>query len=51
MLFITHDLRIAAQICDRIAMMQKVVIVELGPTAEVFAAPRHAYIGMLLDRR
>ena len=49
MLFITHDLRVAAQICDRIAVMRPGEIVELGRTAEVFAAPRHAYTRTLLD--
>ncbi len=42
-LFITHDLRVAAQVCDSIAVMRQGEIVEYGLTAEVFAAPRHAY--------
>ncbi len=42
-LFITHDLRVAAQVCDSIAVMRHGEIVEYGLTAEVFAAPRHAY--------
>ena len=42
-LFITHDLRVAAQICDRIAVMQNGVVVEAGATHEVFARPAHAY--------
>jgi peptide/nickel transport system ATP-binding protein len=42
-LFITHDLRVAAQICDRIAVMQNGVVVEEGTTVDVFAAPKHDY--------
>jgi peptide/nickel transport system ATP-binding protein len=48
-LFITHDLRVAAQICDRIAVMQRGVVVEQGPTAEVYAAPKHEYTRALFE--
>lgn len=48
MIFITHDLRVAAQVCDRIAVMQRGEVVEIGPTAKIFANPQHAYTTELL---
>ncbi|WP_298281023.1 ABC transporter ATP-binding protein [uncultured Bradyrhizobium sp.] len=49
MIFITHDLRIAAEIADRVIVLQKGQIVEEGATAEVFSAPRQAYTRDLLE--
>jgi len=49
MLFITHDLRVAAQICDRIMVMQQGRVVEQGATARVYAEPQHPYTRSLLD--
>jgi len=49
LLFITHDLRVAAQICDDVAVMQHGRIVEQGPAAEVLTHPRQAYTRALLD--
>ncbi len=56
-LFVTHDLAVAGEICDRIAVMYAGEIVEMGPARDVLERPRHPYAqGLLqtsasLDRR
>lgn len=47
-LFITHDLWVARFFCDRIAVMNKGKIVEIGPTEEIFTNPQHPYTQTLL---
>jgi len=47
-LFISHDLGVVRHISDRIAVMQKGVVVETGPAAEIFANPQHEYTRSLL---
>jgi len=48
-LFITHDLRVAAQICDTIAVMQRGRVVETGTAQAVLTQPSHAYTRALLE--
>ncbi len=48
LLFITHDLRVAAQIADRIAVMRRGQVVECGPAADVLLRPTHAYTAELV---
>jgi peptide/nickel transport system ATP-binding protein len=43
MLFITHDLRIASQVCDDLAVMSNGQVVEYGPAHQVFSNPQHEY--------
>ncbi|MFL1461793.1 ABC transporter ATP-binding protein [Roseococcus sp. DSY-14] len=47
-LLITHDLGLASEHCDRIAVMHAGHVVEDAPTAALFAAPRHPYAARLL---
>ncbi|MDI5920154.1 ABC transporter ATP-binding protein [Halomonas sp. LR5S13] len=49
LLFITHDLRVAAQICDHIIVMQHGRIVEHGTAEAVFLSPQEAYTRELLE--
>ena len=49
LLFITHDLRVAAQICDEVVVMQHGRVVEQGPAAEVLTNPQQAYTRALLE--
>jgi len=48
-LFISHDLRVVYQLCDRVMIMEKGEIVEQGKTEEVYFQPRHEYTKRLLE--
>jgi peptide/nickel transport system ATP-binding protein len=49
MVFITHDLRVAGQMCDHVAVMQRGVVVEYGETHQVLGDPKHEYTRKLIE--
>jgi peptide/nickel transport system ATP-binding protein len=49
MLFVTHNIALAREVADRIAVLQGGRIVEQGPVADVLADPQHAYTRELLE--
>jgi oligopeptide/dipeptide ABC transporter ATP-binding protein len=48
-IFISHDLSVIGYLSDKVAVMYLGEIVEMGPTAEMFARPRHPYTGALIS--
>lgn len=48
LIFISHQLATVAQLCERVAIMYRGRLVELGPTDEVFSRPRHGYTAALI---
>ena len=49
MLFITHDLAVASQVADRVAVMNKGMLVETAPARQFFSQPQHPYSKQLFD--
>ena len=50
-IFVTHDIGVAAEVANRIALMYAGKIVEEGPTADIIETPRHPYTAGLLGAR
>jgi ABC-type glutathione transport system ATPase component len=48
-LFISHDLAVVAELCDRVAVMRQGLIVEQGPAGQVLSAPANPYTTELLE--
>jgi peptide/nickel transport system ATP-binding protein len=47
-IFVTHDLGVVAQICDRVTLLFAGAVIESGPTSDILSAPRHAYTRALI---
>jgi oligopeptide/dipeptide ABC transporter ATP-binding protein len=50
-LFVTHDLGVVQDLCDRVAVMYAGQVVEQAPVADLFTAPQHPYTAALLRSR
>ena len=49
MLFISHNLKVVRKLCDRVAVMQRGVLVETGDTEQVYTNPQHPYTRHLIE--
>ena len=49
LLFVTHDLSVVREVCDRVMVMYSGEIVEEGEVGQIFDAPKHPYSRALLD--
>jgi oligopeptide/dipeptide ABC transporter ATP-binding protein len=49
LIFVSHQLATVAQLCERVAIMYRGQLVEIGPTREIFARPRHGYTAALIE--
>jgi ABC-type oligopeptide transport system ATPase subunit len=49
LLFIAHDLHVVRHVCNRLAVMYRGRIVEMGPAASIFSEPAHPYTRALLS--
>ncbi len=49
MIFISHDLALAAELADRVVTMYAGTVVETGSTADIFSSPRHPYTSKLIN--
>jgi peptide/nickel transport system ATP-binding protein len=47
-IFVTHDLGVVAQICDRVTLLFSGAVIESGLTSDILSAPRHAYTRALI---
>jgi peptide/nickel transport system ATP-binding protein len=47
-IFVTHDLGVVAQICDRVTLLFAGAVIESGPTSDILSSPRHAYTRALI---
>jgi peptide/nickel transport system ATP-binding protein len=47
-IFVTHDLGVVAQICDRVTLLFAGAVIESGSTTDILSAPRHAYTRALI---